>query len=125
MRRIILIGRSSHADICFADGGVDAHHCELVITSTERLYLTDRGSEGGTFIRRDEDWKPVRQTFVEDEDELRIGTVRCTGADLRARASNAVNPADGGGEGGRRGPQQMRGAVERDPSTGEIVRQKF
>jgi len=125
-RRTVLIGRSSHADICIADGAVDAHHGELVITTSGRLYLTDRGSQTGTFVRRANDWQALRQMFVEDTDELRFGTVRCTGAELRERAKAAYAPEEvAGAGGGRRGPQQMRGAVERDPATGEIIRQKF
>lgn len=124
-RRTVIIGRSSHADVVIADAGVDAHHGELVITSDGRMYLTDRDSETGTFIQADGGWVAIRQTFIEDTDMLRFGGFQCTGEELRQRAAAIdAGTAQAGGKAGR-GPTQLRGAVERDPATGEIVRRKF
>lgn len=130
-RRTLQIGRSSHADIVIADGGVAAYHAELVITSDGRLYVTDRGGEEGTFLRasdgEDADWAPLRQGFVEEGQELRFGALVISAEDLLQRAEEAMDEGpvgQGGGYGGRP-TQQLRGAVERDPATGEIVRRKF
>lgn len=126
-RRTLMIGRSAHADIVIADGGVDARHGELVLTSAGKMYLTDCASEGGIHRRRaDEDWTPLRQGFVEDGDDIRFGRFSCSGAGLRQRAEAALaDPATSPGTGGGRGAQTLRGAVERDPATGEIVRRRF
>ncbi len=129
-RKTLQIGRSSHADIVIADGGVAAYHAELVITSDGRLYVTDRGGEKGTFLREsdeDAEWTPLRQGFVADGQELRFGAFAISARDLLHRAEEAMDEGpigQGGGYGGR-SAQQLRGAVERDPATGEIVRRKF
>lgn len=130
-RKTLQIGRSSHADIVIADAGVAALHAELVVTSDGRLFLTDRGGEEGTHLRiadgGDADWAPLRQGFVEDGQELRFGPFAIPVEDLRRRAEEATDegaPGQGGGFGGR-SVQQLRGAVERDPATGEIVRRKL
>lgn len=127
MRRTLTIGRSAHADIVIADGGVDARHGELVLTSAGEMYLTDCASDGGIAISRDgTEWEPLRQGFVEDADDIRFGRFHCSGAGLRDRALAAcADPAAMSGAGGGRGVQALRGAVERDPATGEIVRRRF
>jgi len=128
-RRTLQIGRSSHADIVIADAGVAALHAELVVTSDGRLYLTDRGGEQGAFLRAapEGEWAPLRQGFIEDGQELRLGGFRISAEALRRRAEEAMDEGpktQGGGYGGRAVPQ-LRGAVERDPATGEIVKRKF
>ncbi len=125
-RRTLMIGRSSHADIVIADDDVDAHHGELVMTSDGRLYLSDRASGIGTLIRRDGTWEPLRQSFIEDTDEMCFGKFRCTGDDLRKRALSVIAESEpGGAQAGGRSTGYLRGSVERDPATGEIVRRKF
>jgi predicted component of type VI protein secretion system len=126
-RKTLQIGRSQHADIVIADAGVAALHAELVVTSDGRIYVTDRGGEDGTFLRAPgADWSPLRQGFVEDGEELRFGSFAIPVAALRRRAAEATDdgPVGQGGYGGRP-VQQIRGAVERDPATGEIVKRKF
>ncbi len=125
-RKTVIIGRSSHADIVIADGGVDANHGELVITPEGRTYRTDRGSETGTYIQADSGWIAIRQTFIEDTDMLRFGSFQCTGEELRQRAEAVIDAgaAQASGKAGQNSTQ-LRGAVERDPVTGEIVRRKF
>lgn len=127
-RRTLQIGRSQHADIVIADAGVAALHAELVVTSDGQLYLTDRGGEQGTFERTGAgDWSPLRQGFVESGRELRFGPFAISAEALRRRAEEALDDGangQGGGYGGRATPQ-LRGAVERDPATGEIVKRKF
>ncbi len=131
-RKTLQIGRGSHADIVIADAGVAALHAELVVTSDGRLYLTDRGDDAGTHLRaangEPSDWAPLRQGFVENGQELRFGPFAILVEDLRRRADEATDDGpigQGGGYGGRPAQPQIRGAVERDPATGEIVRRKF
>lgn len=128
-RKTLQIGRSQHADIVIADAGVAALHAELVVTSDGRIFVTDRGGEEGTYLRAsaDGEWAPLRQGFVDDDEELRFGAFAIPVAALRRRAAEAMDDGpvgQGGGYGGRP-VQQIRGAVERDPATGEIVKRKF
>lgn len=141
-----MIGRSSFADVVLADGSVASHHAELVVTDDGRFYLTDCGTATGTWRRvagaagsseaadprtsgsqTPPLWEPVRQAFVGGEERLRLGEYGCTVRDLLGLASERPQP---GGE--RFGPGspaaaerwRLRGRVERDPRTGEIVRKR-
>lgn len=134
--KLLLIGRSAHADVVIPDASVSAYHVEAVITAEGGCYLTDRASAEGTFHRASsaDSWAPLRQGFVDMSDQLRLGNYICHVADLLA---GALEEAAHGGQAGsgesaarsgdsgeplRAGP---RGAVERDPVTGEIVRRRF
>jgi hypothetical protein len=133
--RTLIIGRSAYADVVLADASIAAHHAELVITADGRYYLTDCGSRGGTWRqgRRSGDgaggalWSPVRQAFVGLAEPLRLGDHACTVKELlKAAGVDPDEPAGGGGGGngaeraaGMR--ERLRGRVERDAATGEIV----
>src|SRR5262245_57015166 len=101
--RTLVIGRSPSADVVIADASVAPHHAELVITDHGRRYLTDCASEGGTWRHGGGGeealgWHPVRQSFVEPDEPLRLGDHRCTANDLlRRRGSARSEPAEGGG----------------------------
>jgi len=132
--RLLLIGRSAHADVVIPDPSVSAFHAEVVVTTDGRFYLTDRASAQGTYHRSSEaeSWASVRQTFVEMSDQLRLGDYVCHVADLLGAVLAAEQPLqgeDGSGATAMRpgdvSPGRPRGAVERDPVTGEIVRRRF
>jgi FHA domain len=125
--RTLVIGRSPFADIVVADASVAPHHAELVLTDDGRLHLTDCGSAGGTW-RQDSDggWQSVRQAFMEGTEPVRLGDFRCTTTDLLrlagerpAGATSALERAREGGPAPR-----LRGRLQRDPRTGEIVRRR-
>jgi len=135
----LVIGRSAFADVVIADQSVASHHVEIVVTDDGRLYLTDCGTETGTWRqggarhRGDNgaehlEWRPMRQGFVGPDEPLRLGEHRCTAGDLvgRSRVSNGY--AGGGGaaadEGYESQARRLRGRVERDAATGEIVRRR-
>ena len=130
-----MIGRSPFADVVIADESVAPHHAEIVVTEDGRLHLTDCATEAGTWRlappspdtaaggRR---WQPVRQAFVSADEMLRRGDHRCTAGDL-------VRAARDGADGRRSSMQwerldglrrRLRGRVERDATTGEIVRRR-
>jgi hypothetical protein len=69
--KILTIGRKG-ADIVIDDDSVSRHHAELTITDTGKFYLLDCGSSNGTEIRSASGWKPIKQEFVREEDELRF-----------------------------------------------------
>lgn len=132
--KLLLIGRSAHADVVIPDPSVGAFHAEVVATEDGRLYLTDRASAQGTYHRRAEaeTWASVRQTFIEMSDQLRLGDYVCHVADLLGAAlAAAPSPHEAGGPGAaavhaaEAVQDRPRGAVERDPVTGEIVRRRF
>jgi hypothetical protein len=137
--KTLIVGRSAFADIVIADESVASHHAEIVVTDDGRLYLTDCGTETGTWRQiggetREHDggdqprWRPMRQGFVRPDEPLRLGEHRCTAGDLVAKArartgydGDGSGPRDDGYEGQAR---RLRGRVERDAATGEIVRRR-
>lgn len=147
--KTLVIGRSPFADVVVADASVAPHHAEMIVTDSGRLYLVDCASAGGTWRRAPrrlqegengggrrsgsgaEPWSRIRQTFVAADEPLRLGDYACSAdALLRSardaspqRAAAAAGAASGAspGEGGR---QPLRGRVERDAVTGEIVRRR-
>jgi len=125
--RTLVIGRSPFADVVVADASVAPHHAELVLTGDDRLHLTDCGTEAGTWRQGPGgDWQAVRQAFVDRAEPLRLGDFRCTAADLLRlageRAEAAAMEPDGFRE--RGSAQRLRGRLQRDPLTGEIVRRR-
>ena len=133
--RTFVIGRSPDADIVLADDSVARQHAELVITDDGRFHLTDCGDGDGTWravaMRAGQEvWERTRQSFVAAGQPLRFGSVRVTVQELLARREpsprdkEAAGPAGGGGGAGSVEPG-LRGPVERDPLTGEIVRRRI
>lgn len=125
--RILVVGRSPHADLTLAEPSVAPRHAEIVVTSRGRLHLTDCGSPGGTWIedRATGSWQRVRQAFIRPEMRLRFGAHVCRAGDLLGRlpATAGEAAAGSGGRGAQAGGG--RGRIERDPATGEIVRRRF
>lgn len=125
--RTLVIGRSPFADVVVADATVAPHHAELVLTGDERLHLTDCGTETGTWHEGpDGDWQPVRQAFVGRTERLRLGDFRCTAADLLRLAGERAQGGDIDPDRfqERGSAQRLRGRLQRDPLTGEIVRRR-
>ena len=120
------IGRGQKADIVIADTSVSRIHAELVATDDGRYYLTDAGSKYGTFVRRDEAWKQIRQVYVRARDPLKLGEYETTAAKLmdmlpEEKRHAKVTIVEGDVEASPKS-DLPRGPVERDPETGEIIR---
>lgn len=150
--KTLVIGRSPFADIVVADATVASHHAELIISDDERLYIVDCASASGTWrqapVARDRtaeqgasdawEWRRVRQAFIARDEPLRLGDHPCTAVTLlraardaprNARADTspaglATGMAAAGALPGDGGRQPLRGRVERDATTGEIVRRR-
>lgn len=136
--RSFVIGRSQFADLRLPDASIAAQHAEIVVTEDGRAHVTDTGSPGGTWCRvRDEaggeSWAPIRQSFVATDDVLRFGDHAVPVRDLLRELLPKVRQDTGGGgqrsgtsggEGSAR-PGPLKGPVERDPVTGEIVRRRL
>ncbi|MCP4328364.1 MAG: FHA domain-containing protein [Alphaproteobacteria bacterium] len=132
--KTLIVGRSSHADIVVADGSVARRHMEIVVTRDGRYYVTDCGTETGTWrvvgMQDDKEvWEETRQSFVHPDQPLRLGSFQCTLNSLFAKLS-PITVEEGGGSGGYRdeagkATPRPRGPVARDPRTGEIVRRRL
>ena len=134
--KLLLVGRSAHADVVIPDASVSAFHVEAVITADGRCHITDRVSAQGTYHRpSDADaWTSVRQVFVDMSDQIRLGDYVSTVADLLGGALDEGLQDELAGTDGGSGANSAaaadtvarpRGAVERDPVTGEIVKRRL
>ena len=131
--RTYVLGRSPHADIVLADPSVARRHAELVVTDDGRMFLTDCGSDNGSWFadgidhggEAPPDWLPLRQSFVAPGQALRLGECHCNARQLLELAGAEASGNHGGEFGPRNELAEMpRGAVERDPHTGEIIRRR-
>ena len=133
-----VIGRSALADIVLADESVAPRHAEVVVTDDGRYHLTDCATASGTWRRISASgsetsvapplWEPLRQAFVQGDEPLRLGEHHCTLKDLlhlaaEGSAAPGVQPALVAAVAGEPVPR-VRGRVERDAKTGEIVRKR-
>jgi hypothetical protein len=133
-----VIGRSAFADIVLADESVAPRHAEVVVTDDGRLHVTDCATATGTWRRiaapesgeavQPPLWEPVRQAFVLADEPLRLGEHLCTLKDLLRMAAegplaSGAQPAAPAAAGGEAAPR-VRGRVERDAKTGEIIRKR-
>ena len=138
-----LVGRDPRCDYRIDDATVSRMHAELVPAPDGRLYVTDRASTGGTFVRHGREWTRIRHAWVGPADWIRFGGHEMAAADLAALrgAGAAFGPA--GPEPAPPGPvpdpsprpqipalppprPPIAARVEkkrpaRDPKTGEIV----
>ena len=137
--KTVVVGRSPYADVVLADASVARRHVEVVVTEDGRYFLTDCATETGCWRQVGSDqgrdrWEKVRQGFVAEDDVLRLGDHRCTlkdllrDIDLRDSAETGAGGAGRGGDlagsgagGADRRIESLRGRVERDPVTGEII----
>ncbi|MDJ0942150.1 MAG: FHA domain-containing protein [Kiloniellales bacterium] len=140
--KTVVVGRSPYADVVLADASVARRHVEVVITDDGRYFVTDCATETGCWRRVSADqgrdhWEKLRQSFVSMEDHLRLGDHHCTLKDLLRDVDlrDSAETGPGGGGAGRGGDahgggaaggadrriESLRGRVERDPVTGEII----
>lgn len=139
--KTVVVGRSPYADVVLADSSVARRHVEVVVTDDGRYFLTDCATATGCWRQVTSDhgrehWEKVRQGFVSSDDVLRLGDHRCTLKDLLRDVDLRDSAETGGGGGGRGGDlgggaagaggadrriESLRGRVERDPVTGEII----
>jgi hypothetical protein len=129
--KTLVIGRSPYADVVIADLSVAPHHAELVVTDDGRLHLTDGASEAGSWRQGTGAgaWVRLRQAFVQADEPLRLGNHRCTAGELlrsvRLGHADAGQTVAGTTYEGQGHAPRLRGRVERDPTTGEVVRRRL
>ena len=88
-----LVGRDPRCDRRLDDPSVSRRHAEVVPAPAGRLYVTDRVSSGGTFVRRGGEWTRIRQAWVEPADRIRFGGYEIGAAELAALCSGGAGPA--------------------------------
>ena len=88
-----LIGRDPRCDRRIDDPSVSRRHAEVIPAPAGRLYVTDRASSGGTFVRRGGEWTRIRQAWVEPADRIRFGGYEMGAAELAALCSGGAGPA--------------------------------
>ncbi len=134
-----VIGRSALADIVLADDSVAPRHAEVLVTEDGHYFVTDCATASGTWRRvavaeRSDNlapplWEPLRQAFVPGDETLRLGEHLCALKDVLRMASEAATAA--GAQAvlpvapGAEAIPRVRGRVERDPKTGEIIRKRL
>lgn len=120
------IGRDERlSDIVLADPTISKMHAELVVTGEGHCYLTDCGSTNGTFRASGGDWEKIRQSYVEFDEPLRIGSYETTVRILlealpHSAQGKAVDSESGGGGAGTPRPFFPKGKLRRNPQTGEL-----
>ena len=73
MFKTFTLGRSSSCDLAFEHESVSRVHAEVTLTERGRLYLVDRGSAWGSFVWRSEEWQPLKQGYVEEDEHIALG----------------------------------------------------
>ena len=118
-----LIGRHSCCDFRLVGHSVSRRHAEIVPLANGRFYLTDLNSTFGTFVLKDGNWQRIRQSFVEPNQNVRLGRREINAAEfsvLRTKnsLSNKVNTSE------LKTPHKSipkNHGVRRNPETGEVM----
>lgn len=64
----VVIGQDESCDIVITSNTfISRKHCEIAFTD-EKIYLTDLGSTNGTYIMKDGEWTPIKDTV-----EINVG----------------------------------------------------
>lgn len=66
------------------DGSVSRCHAEVVCLPEGRIHVADRATGSGTFVRRGDEWHPIRQALLDPGDVLRFGACTITAGELGA-----------------------------------------
>ena len=115
-----LVGRSRNCDIVLAHPSVSRSHAELIATTGADWVLVDCDSKFGTFVfdEASKAWRRIANERVKPACRVRLGNFEVSLQELLARLPLAARAA----KDGEAAPvQSQRGAVERNPETGEIV----
>ena len=125
-----LVGRDPSCDYPIAHASVSRRHAEVVLPPDGRVYVTDRGSTGGTFVLDGATWKRIRQAYVEPTDRLRFGAHELAAGKLAVLRARGANREGGVGGPAREESRKPMGRSldrlrrpERKPKTGEVVEQ--
>ena len=113
--RTYVVGRG--CDVRLDNPSVSWRHAELVRVANGRLYVTDCATTNGTFVLAGEEWREVRQAFVDSSGQIRFGDCRMSAARLDALCA----PDDGGASGAADEALDPTRGLVFDPETGEVL----
>lgn len=115
--RTFVVGRDPSCDYHISDETVSRRHAEVILANDGRFFVTDRGTTSGTFVLAGDQWKPVRQAYVEPTARIRFGRHEMAAARLTALRGQG---SDGSADAGDPAPERVN-APARNPETAEIV----
>ncbi|MEE2934249.1 MAG: FHA domain-containing protein [Pseudomonadota bacterium] len=78
------IGSAMNCDVHLNHSSVSDIHAELVVSSSGKLFLTDRASEAGSFKKEKQKWVNFKQTYVGKNTEIRFGKYKTKGQSVLA-----------------------------------------
>mgnify|MGYP001161241028 CR=1 FL=1 len=78
------IGSAMNCDIHLNHSTVSDIHAELVVSYSGKLFLTDRASEVGSFKKENRKWVNFKQTYVDEDTEIRFGKYKTKGRSVLA-----------------------------------------
>lgn len=102
------IGRHTDCDIVLSEPTVSRRHAELSQIGVDLFVFTDQGSTSGSFRKEDGSWKRFTSARLHAADLVRLGAYESSIQDLVRLARSPRATADAP-------------AIERDPTTGQIV----
>ena len=102
--RTCIVGRERGCEVPLDDPSISRHHAEVVRLSGGRLYVTDRATTNGTFILDGDDWRPIRQAFLEPAGRIRFGDLEMSAGRLDALCARADARPDRAGPKGSAAP---------------------
>ena len=122
--RTYIVGREPGCDVRLDDASISRHHAEVVRASGGRLYVTDRATTNGTFILDGDDWRAIRQAFLEPTGRIRFGHVEMSAGRLDILCPAGEAPPPGREQAGAVPTTEDSPGLQvlvRDPKTGEVL----
>lgn len=122
-----LLGRSPECDVVIHDKSLSRLHAEVICQEDGQVYVTDRASTNGSYVRDGSGWRKIRQVLLMPGDAVRLGDVELTGKHLRDMCMRRAAKPSGRGDDEKRRRQKTEDGLDpakkkvRDPTTGEIV----
>lgn len=122
-----VVGRERGCDVRLDHGSVSRHHAEVVrVPGGGRLYVTDRATTNGTFVLDGDEWRAIRQAFLDPTGRIRFGDVEMSARRLDELCPRGdVRPSDDDRRSRVSPPkedlQDSGNGLVRDPETGELL----
>jgi hypothetical protein len=83
--RTFSVGRSDAADLRMSEPEISRRQVELTLTAEGRVFIVDCASSCGTSLWRDDQWTPLVQGYVNEDDSIAFGTHKFRVKDLLHR----------------------------------------
>lgn len=99
----------------------------MICRDDGQVYVIDRASTNGSYVRSGSGWRKIRQVMLMPGDAVRFGDVELTGKYLREMCMGQAARTSGRTDNEERRRRKMEDGLDpakkkvRDPTTGEIV----